>query len=122
MKTYSSAELKELATGVFVDDPKAVCVYADENGTFKNAIQYEQLPDEEKAKFEKIDNPNIKPADYSETEEKLLQVVGENAKLKAEVDSVKAELDTTKAELESVKAQLAQALDELAADPKKKKS
>lgn len=94
MKNYSSAELKELAVGVFKDDPKAVSVFADLNGTFKNHLQYALLSDEDKALFEEFKNPNIKEADVSEAEEKLAQVLADNKKLTEELAKVKDEKET----------------------------
>jgi predicted RNase H-like nuclease (RuvC/YqgF family) len=90
--TYTKEELNELAKGVFATDKTSPSIYANEEGTFRNAVQYEKMSDEDKAKFpHAFKNPHVK-----QTAETV-----SDAKIEKKIKAYESTIETLEAELES---------------------
>lgn len=64
---YSKEELAELAKGVFKDDKESPAIYADEEGTFRNSLQFEAMTAEERENFPfKFESPYHKKVEEDE--------------------------------------------------------
>ncbi len=105
---YTKEELTELAKGVFCDDKTSPSIYANEEGTFRNSVQYDALPNKsEDGKpgkdsflFE-FKNPNVKAVDQSTTilidgqEITIAQIKESYAQLESELIEANEKLRST---------------------------